>query len=91
MQCLAELSPGTGVNPELVGQLTVLPEPRLQSAGHLEFRYPAPKNFKKMVKEGRLRKRVKEGQRGSETGQGGVRRSKRARNHQKRVKEGEKR
>ena len=87
MQCLAELSPGTGVNPELVGQLTVLPEPRLQSAGHLEFRYPAPKNFKKMVKEGRLRQRVKEGQKRVK----GVRRSKRARNHQKRVKEGEKR
>ena len=62
---MAELSPGTGVNPELVGQLTVLPEPRLQSAGHLEFRYPAPKNFKKMVKEGRLRKRVKRLKEGS--------------------------
>ena len=101
MQCLAELSPGTGVNRE--------PEPRLQSAGHLEFRYPAPKNWgskrlrngsrlKKgqkpskegqrgwgMVKEGQKRsQRVREGQRGTN------RRSKRVRNGQNKRSEVEK-
>ena len=85
MQCLAELSPGTGVNPELVGQLTVLPEPRLQSAGHLEFRYPAPKNFR----NGQGGSTPQEGQRGSKRVGNGSRRGQTLKKGQKPSKEGQ--